>query len=115
MNGDKILLFSDNVLKINKKYKTQNRILLITDKALYNVDPNQFKVKRRIKLEDIAGVSVSSMTDGHFAIHVPGSYDYLFSSDKKTEIIDTLHNAMAKMFKNLKVNVSDRFVNLRNE
>lgn len=108
-NGDSKLLFSAEVTKINNKYKGQTRIMLITDEAVYNIDPDQFKVKRRIPLEEIEGVSVSSLTDGHFCLHMPNSFDYLYDSDKKTEILDTLSEAFKKKNKNLQVNVGDKF------
>jgi myosin I len=73
-NGDNQLLFSAEVAKINNKFKGQTRILLVTDQNVYNIDPNQFKVKRRIKLDEIDGISVSSLTDGHFCLHCPNSY-----------------------------------------
>jgi len=108
-NGDKQLLFSAEVSKINNKFKGQNRILIVTDSNVYNVDTEGFKVKRRIKLDEIDGVSVSSLTDGHFCLHVPNQYDYLFESDKKTEILDTLSEVFRNRDKNLKVNVADKF------
>jgi myosin-1 len=108
-NGDNQLLFSAEVTKINNKYKGQNRILVVTDQNVYNIDSDGFKVKRRIKLDEIDGVSVSSLTDGHFCLHVPNEYDYLFESDKKTEILDVLGDVFRHKDKNLKVNVADKF------
>jgi myosin I len=69
-NGDEKLLFSGEINKINHKSKNQKRLLLVTDKAIYNVEPNQFKVQRRIPIEDVDGVSVSSLTDGYFCLHM---------------------------------------------
>lgn len=46
----------------------------------YNLMPNNLKkCKRRIKLEMIAGISVSEMSD-EFVIHVKEEYDYRFKS-----------------------------------
>jgi myosin-1 len=47
--GEETLLFSGELNKINHKSKNQKRLLIITDKAVYNIEPNQFKVQRRIK------------------------------------------------------------------
>lgn len=62
-SGEKVL-FSASVSKINKQYKKQKRILVITNHAVYNIDDDGFKVKRRIALDDIEGVSVSQFSDG---------------------------------------------------
>lgn len=35
------LVFSDVLTKVNRKQKSQDRILLITDKAVYNIVPNK--------------------------------------------------------------------------
>lgn len=106
--GDKELLFSSDVSKINKNFKSQHRIMIISDKAVYNIEPGTFQVKRRIPLDTIDGVSVSTLTDGNFCFHVPGSYDYLFESEKKSEIIDTISKQVSSV-KQLKVNVADKF------
>lgn len=108
--GDKGLLFSGNVDKINKTGKRQQRVLLISDKAIYNVDPEHFRVKRRIPLDDIDGVSLSSLTDGFFVMHVPKEYDYMYDSDKKTEIVDILSEAISRnLGRDIRVNIGDKF------
>lgn len=107
--GDKQLLFSSDVNKVNKKFKAQNRVMLITENAVYNIDTSNFKVKRRIPIDEIDTVSVSSLPDGIFCMHVPDSYDYLYESDKKSEIIDIISDAKQKKDKDLKINVADKF------
>lgn len=42
--GDKHVLFSGIVGKYNKKYKRQDRILMITERAVYNLDPNGYLI-----------------------------------------------------------------------
>lgn len=109
-NGDKQLLFSAEMNKINKKYASQKRIVVVTDKNVYNLDPKDFKVKRKIALDEIDAVSVSTLPDGMFCMHMPESYDYVFESDKKTELIDVLATAIQKKAnKKMTVNVSDKF------
>ncbi|KAG2393751.1 hypothetical protein C9374_007282 [Naegleria lovaniensis] len=109
-NGDTQLLFASEVLKINKSLKTQKRIMIITDKHIYNIDPQEFKVKRIIDLDEIEGASMSPFADDNFCLHVPSSYDYLYDSDKKTEILDVLSNAiMKKAQKKLPINIADTF------
>jgi len=109
-NGDKTLLFAGEVVKINKSLKSQKRIMIITDKHIYNIDPQEFKVKRIIDLDEIEGASMSPFADDNFCLHVPSSYDYLYDSDKKSEILDVLSNAiMKKSQKKLPINIADTF------
>jgi len=109
-NGDKELLFSAEMNKINKKFNAQKRIVVVTDKNVYNLDPKDFKIKRKIALDEIEAVSVSTLPDGMFCMHMPESYDYVFDSDKKTEMIDVLATAVQKKAqKRINVNVADKF------
>eukprot|EP01136_Pigoraptor_vietnamica_P006857 Opistho-1_new@40305 len=86
-NDDKRILFSDVITKINKRNKMQERVLLLTDAAMYNLEPSSYKCKRRIPLREIGSVSLSKLPDNFFALHVPTEYDYLLVSSKKTEIV----------------------------
>jgi len=97
--GDREIIFSDWVKKVNCREKIQERILLLTDKAVYNIlkypKPKKgllYEVRRRIDLKLITGVSVSKLQDNFFVIHVPSEYDYVFSSPKKTIFIVLLKN-----------------------
>jgi hypothetical protein len=74
-----VVHFADIVAKVNKRNKMQDRVLIITDQAIYNIDPSSFKVsslspfpfppilipsdpttilqvKRRIQLQDLEGM-----------------------------------------------------------
>jgi len=93
------VMFSDFVIKINRKDKEQTRVMLITDSCYYNIMPNNYaKCKRRIDLKDLLGVSVSQVSD-EFVIHVPEEYDYRFKSSKKDVIIDILQKLVVKRSK----------------
>lgn len=82
--------FSDFVIKINRKGKEQTRTILVTDKALYNLMPNNYgKCQRRIPITDMEAVSLSSVSD-EFVVHVPNEYDYRYKSSKKDQIVASL-------------------------
>lgn len=82
--------YSEKLIKINRKGKEQERALLVTDKAIYNLMPSDFsKCKRRIDLESIESVTISE-TSNEFAIHIPDEYDYRFKSANKDKICETL-------------------------
>uniref|UniRef100_A0A6A7G348 non-specific serine/threonine protein kinase n=1 Tax=Hirondellea gigas TaxID=1518452 RepID=A0A6A7G348_9CRUS len=85
-----VVYFSDLLLKINRKDKEQSRVIMVTDKAIYNLMPNDYgKCKRRIKLEHVASVTVSQISD-EFVVHVPEEYDYRYKSDKKVKIANLI-------------------------
>ena len=61
----------------------QPRKIAITDKAIYNI--KNYEVKRRIKIEDIAGLTKcvpKSKDRTEFTIHVEREHDYRYSSEK---------------------------------
>lgn len=88
-NPEKVA-FSDFVIKINRKGKEQTRTILITDKAVYNLMPNNYgKCKRRVGIDRIASVTVSAISD-EFVMHVPEEYDYRYKSSKKDQILQAL-------------------------
>ena len=41
---------------MNKRLKMQERILLITEKTIFNIDPGTYKVKRKISIYDLTSV-----------------------------------------------------------
>lgn len=87
--GDEIK-FSDFVTKINRKDKEQTRVLLITDKHIYNLMPNNYgKMRRQIALKEVLAISSSTQCD-EFVVHVPEEYDYRFKSSRKDVIIDVI-------------------------
>eukprot|EP01084_Bolivina_argentea_P242600 406929_1 len=91
---DEVILYSNNVQKINRKSKLQQRILVITDKAIYNFTPGTpiGKLKRRISLKQIDTISISSclnITD--IVLHIPTEYDYLYRLSKKQDINQIIH------------------------
>lgn len=74
--------FSGNVTKINRKGKPQERRMLITRKAVYYLSPMGCASKRRIRIKNIAGFTLSAHTD-EFLIRVPQEYDVHLHSPLK--------------------------------
>jgi len=108
--GDKKVDFADVVIKINKRNKMQDRIILISETAIYNIDPGSYKCKRRILLKELGSVSLSKLPDNFFTFHVPSEYDYLMVSSKKTEIVTLLmQNTEKSTGSALKINFSNKF------
>ncbi|KAK5579173.1 hypothetical protein RB653_008852 [Dictyostelium firmibasis] len=68
--GDKEILFADNVIKINKRGKSQLRSLIITDQHIYKYDTKKYTQKKvGLKLHSIVALSTSNKRDTFLAIH----------------------------------------------
>ncbi|KAK6925933.1 Class I myosin tail homology domain [Dillenia turbinata] len=85
--GDKQVLFADRVLKFTSTGKIKRRILLITEFALYIVDPETDSLKRRISLAAVEKLCLSELSDNFLAIIIPKEYDLLLATTRKTEIV----------------------------
>ncbi|KAI8564957.1 hypothetical protein RHMOL_Rhmol03G0223400 [Rhododendron molle] len=92
--GDKKVLFADRVLKFTGSGKMKRRILLITDFAIYIVDPDTAALKRRIALAALEKLCLSELSDNFFALIIPTEYDILMASTRKTEIVTVLVEAL---------------------
>eukprot|EP01083_Nonionella_stella_P096606 271637_1 len=93
--NEKVLL-SEMITKVNAKGRNQKRILMITQKAIYNLKPKKLtKSQRRITIGNIGMITLSSMTP-EFVIHVPSEYDYHLISKNKIQICEQLQSLFFK-------------------
>lgn len=61
------ILYSTPVMKYDRHgYKSRNRILIVSDQALYVLNEKDFKVKDKITYSQLKRVMVSPLTDGIF-------------------------------------------------
>ena len=94
--SDQRVLFADSTLKINRNRKSQERCLLITERALYTLTPGKLKPTNRVPLEQITGLSMSSYADGYLVVHChpscpdTGGADLVLHSIRKAEITTVL-------------------------
>ncbi|XP_022736508.1 myosin heavy chain IB [Durio zibethinus] len=108
--GDKQVLFADKVLKFTSSGKMKRRILMMTDFAIYIVDPDTDALKRRIALAAVDKMCLSELSDNFFAIIIPTEYDLLMASTRKTEIVTVLVDATKSASEyELEVVFSNRF------
>ncbi|KAJ8442084.1 hypothetical protein Cgig2_007922 [Carnegiea gigantea] len=91
--GDRQILFADKVLKFTGTGKMKRRILVITDYAVYIIDPETYILKRRITLAAVEKLYLSTLCDNFFVIGIPTEYDILMASTRKTEIVTVLVDA----------------------
>ena len=71
--------YSDVITKINKYVLSQERSIILTNVALYNMKKKE--LKRRIPYKEILGISYSSISN-EFVVHGNNSqYDYYYNSN----------------------------------
>jgi hypothetical protein len=95
------LLFSAEVIKINRKDKEQKRALILTNCALYNFSFSFFgsvfsNLKRRIPYSDIASVLLSRSSD-ECLIQVNNDYDYRFVITQRAEVVEVVSKCYQQM------------------
>lgn len=103
------IFYSGTIDKINKNLVSQKRILVITNRYLYNIRPegegllasiipplSGARVQRKIDVASIFAASLSVRSQGNknqFVLHVAGQYDYRYNGGENTEkIIRTIAN-----------------------
>ncbi|PNY12999.1 myosin heavy chain IB [Trifolium pratense] len=94
--GDQEVLFADKILKFTGSGKMKSRILIITDFAVYFVDPEIDALKRRIALAAVDKICLSKLNDNFLAVIIPTEYDLLIASARKIEIITAFNEATTK-------------------
>ncbi|GAB5359550.1 hypothetical protein AAMO2058_000553500 [Amorphochlora amoebiformis] len=85
------VLFSAIVTKVNKSNVHQQRVLLLTKRAVFNLVPGKsFSVKRRIPLTKIESITAAVPPAHDFIVHVKDEYDYHYQSDKRVAFLALL-------------------------
>uniref|UniRef100_A0A7N9AP21 Unconventional myosin-Ib n=1 Tax=Mastacembelus armatus TaxID=205130 RepID=A0A7N9AP21_9TELE len=114
---DEKVLLADVVNKINRANgKGTARIFLLTKKSVVLADQKTGQVKASVPLPDLSSVSVSTQSDGFFALKLKeGSAsavkgDFLLSSEHLIEIITKLHRIGATDQEQLNIDISDEFL-----
>lgn len=94
VNNEKIY-FSALITKYNEYGFRQDRIIVITINAIYNLKKNT--IQRRIPLEKLEAISLSTVSS-EFVLHVKNEYDYRFLSyDKRDEFIKMVLHIICKV------------------
>ena len=90
MIGHETVYYSDKIIKVRQGLfsSNQERNILITDEAIYNLKGKE--KKRSFKIEHLRGITISRMSD-KFVVHGKNEeYDYLYSSPHRLKIIEIL-------------------------
>ena len=87
---DEEIQFTDKINKKDNYFWAQERNIIITNKAIYNL--KKFQLKRRIDIKALIGITISKNSD-EFVLHCKDlDYDYHFSSPRRKIILDILSN-----------------------
>ncbi|XP_063041875.1 unconventional myosin-Ig [Engraulis encrasicolus] len=112
------VLFSGSVRMLNWFNNTKDRALLVTDKHVYKLEPKKYKVHKKIALDTVTGLSVTSGNDQMVALHTSNQDDFLVylqrgqlcpNQDRVGELVGTLCDHFTRVLKkDLPVTVSQR-------
>lgn len=84
------VVFSERVLKINKRGKEQERDLIVTSRAVYNFVPKEYgEFQRCIQLSQVSGVVLSRNSD-EVVVQVTSDYDYHFRVVRRAELAEVI-------------------------
>lgn len=96
---DEVVLFSDQIIKINRFSVCQDRNILITPKAIYNLKKKD--LKRRIDVNTIKGITCTQTTS-EFVIHcLDLEHDYNYTSVRVKKIIYFICGAYTNLVSNI--------------
>ncbi|XP_006859522.1 PREDICTED: unconventional myosin-Ia [Chrysochloris asiatica] len=111
------ILMAESVRKVNRgNGKTSSRILLLTRRHVILTDTKKSQTKTVIGLDNVAGVSVTSLRDGLFSLHmselssVGSKGDFLLISDHVIELLTKMYQTvLATLQKQLPVTMTEKF------
>ncbi|EEB13134.1 myosin Ie, putative [Pediculus humanus corporis] len=85
------IVFAQTVKKYDRNFKTNQRCLILTETTLFLIETRdktcRETIKRKIDLEKIDGVTLSTLKDDLIVIRVRESYDSLLEITFKTEFL----------------------------
>lgn len=88
------VVFSDTAIKINMWGIKQERILLMTSHNIFNFKKKT--MKRKIAIEKIGAIIVSTKNSKELVLHVPSEYDYRYQVSDREVFIKLLKREFLK-------------------
>ena len=88
------VIFSDNAIKINIWGMKQERLLLMTTHHIFNFKKKN--MKRKIAIEKIGGIIVSTKNSKELVVHIPSEYDYRYQINDREIFIRLLKREFVK-------------------
>ncbi|XP_012226345.1 unconventional myosin ID [Linepithema humile] len=95
----KAVLFSAFIRKTNRFNKTADRVLVVTEHAVYKLDDVKFKnMKKGMPIAEITGLSVSPEKDQLITIHSNRGNDFILSITAKDDRIGELVGILSNRY-----------------
>jgi serum/glucocorticoid-regulated kinase 2 len=88
------VVFSDTAIKINMWGIKQERILLMTTNNIFNFKKKT--MKRKIAIEKIGAIIISTKNSKELVLHVPSEYDYRYQINDREIFIRLLKREFVK-------------------
>jgi len=97
--GDKgQILFCDQVEKWNRHNSKKVRVLLLTEEAIYNIDPKKLQCKREVRIKHVRCISLSRDASDIIVIHHTKAHDQIISTPKRAEFVYFLQRACFDLY-----------------
>lgn len=90
------VLFSAHVVKFNRKNRAQTRVLMVTDKGVYNLKSGGYSCQRRVDISQLSCLTLSE-TSELFVVHVPDEYDYKLACVTRDALVSAVSAAHAAL------------------
>ncbi|XP_074106186.1 unconventional myosin ID [Cotesia typhae] len=101
----KTVLFSAFIKKTNKFDKQADRVLVVTEHAIYKLESSKFKnMKKGIPIAEITGLSVSPGKDQLITIHSNKGNDFIFAITAKENRVGELVGVLCTRYYQLRGN-----------
>lgn len=88
-----LVLFSEEVLKINRRGEAVPRIMLVAANAVYLLDADTRRARRRMATRALSCVRMSEFADNFLALVCPAEYDVLLVCSRKIEAVMAIRDA----------------------
>jgi hypothetical protein len=92
-----LVLFSEEVLKINRRGEAVPRVLLVAANAVYLLDAETRRARRRMATRALSCVRMSEFADNFLALVCPAEYDVLLVCSRKIEAVMAMRDAKRAM------------------
>ena len=88
-----VVLFSEEVLKINRRGEAVPRVMLVASNAVYLLNAETHRAHRKLPLRSLGALRMSELSDNFLAIVNPDEYDCLLVCARKIEAVMAMCDA----------------------
>lgn len=81
----RFVLFSEEVLKINRRGEAKPRVMVVAQNSVFLLDASTLRVRRKIPIKRLSSIRMSEYSDNFLALIHPEEYDVLLVCGRKIE------------------------------